>query len=199
METIYDWVTVAIFAGLVVLFMQRSTSDQVQHENNSLWLYLGAGLGCAVANYIGNKGIHLIAIPLILATLALAVFGTFFVRLVRHCGRKVSGKCTSSDEHAPDGRRDQYHHRIDEFVDRCECGGFVVADDGNPNHYRVGDLALEIVDRDGQPLLAPAGRQMIADAGPVKHLLGPVARCRQADRRNASPGKLHRVPLIRDR
>ena len=65
METVYDWVTVAIFAGLVVLFMQRSTSDQVQHENDSLWLYLGAGLGCAVANYIGNKGIHLIAVPLI--------------------------------------------------------------------------------------------------------------------------------------
>ena len=33
METVYDWVTVAIFAGLVVLFMQRSMSDQVQHEN----------------------------------------------------------------------------------------------------------------------------------------------------------------------
>ncbi len=63
METVYDWVTVAIFAGLVVLFMQRSTSDEVQHENDSLWLYLGAGLGCAVSNYIGNKGLHVIAIP----------------------------------------------------------------------------------------------------------------------------------------
>ena len=70
METPYDWVTVGIFAGLVVLFMQRSTSDEVQDESDSLLLYLGAGLGCAVANYIGNKGLHLIAIPLILATLA---------------------------------------------------------------------------------------------------------------------------------
>lgn len=69
METVYDWVTVAIFAGLVVLFMQRSTSDQVDHENDSLWLYLGAGLGCAVSNYIGNKEMHFIAVPLILATL----------------------------------------------------------------------------------------------------------------------------------
>ncbi len=71
METAYDWITVAIFAGLVVLFMQRSTSDQqVPDENDSLFLYLGAGLGCAVANYVGNEGLHLIAIPLILATLA---------------------------------------------------------------------------------------------------------------------------------
>jgi hypothetical protein len=69
METPYDWITVGIFAGLVVLFMQRSTSDEVQDENDSLWLYLGAGLGCAVSNYIGNKGMHIIAIPLILATL----------------------------------------------------------------------------------------------------------------------------------
>ena len=74
METPYDWITVAIFAGLVVLFMQRSTSDEVQHENDHLLMYLGAGLGCAVSNYIGNKGMHLIAIPLILATLAFIVY-----------------------------------------------------------------------------------------------------------------------------
>ena len=77
METVYDWVTVAIFAGLVVLFMQRSTSDEVERENDSLWLYLGAGLGCAVSNYIGNKGMHFIAVPLILATLA---FIRYFLR-----------------------------------------------------------------------------------------------------------------------
>jgi hypothetical protein len=74
METVYDWVTVAIFAGLVVLFMQRSTSEEVQHEHDSLWLYLGAGLGCAVANYIGNKGMHLIAIPLIIATIGFIIY-----------------------------------------------------------------------------------------------------------------------------
>ena len=46
-------------------WLARSTSDEVQDENDSLWLYLGAGLGCAVSNYIGNKGMHLIAIPLL--------------------------------------------------------------------------------------------------------------------------------------
>ncbi len=69
METVYDWVTVAIFAGLVVLFMHRSTADEVPHENDHLLMYLGAGLGCAVSNYFGNEGLHVIAIPLILATL----------------------------------------------------------------------------------------------------------------------------------
>ena len=27
MQTIYDWVTVAIFAGLIVIFLQRSVGD----------------------------------------------------------------------------------------------------------------------------------------------------------------------------
>lgn len=74
METVYDWVTVAIFAGLVVLFVQRSTTDEHAPEHDSLLLYLGAGLGCAVGNYLGNKGFHLIAIPLITATLFFIVY-----------------------------------------------------------------------------------------------------------------------------
>jgi uncharacterized membrane protein YccC len=74
METVYDWVTVAIFAGLVVLFVQRSTSDEELKEHDSLLLYLGAALGCAVANYLGNKGMHLLAVPLIAATLFFIVY-----------------------------------------------------------------------------------------------------------------------------
>lgn len=74
METVYDWVTVAIFAALVVLFVQRSTADEPAAEHDSLLLYLGAGLGCAVANYVGNKGMHLVAIPLIAATIFFIVY-----------------------------------------------------------------------------------------------------------------------------
>ena len=74
METVYDWVTVAIFAGLIVLFVQRSTSEVEAPQHDSLLLYLGAGVGCAVANYVGNKGLHLIAIPLIAATLFFIVY-----------------------------------------------------------------------------------------------------------------------------
>lgn len=75
METVYDWVTVAIFAGLVVLFVQRSTSEeQTAPQHDSLLLYFGAALGCAVANYVGNKGLHLIAIPLIAATVLFILY-----------------------------------------------------------------------------------------------------------------------------
>ncbi len=66
METIYDWITVGIFAGLIVLFLQRSTADE---PVDSLWSYLGAGSGCAVANYIGNEGQHLLAWLAIVATI----------------------------------------------------------------------------------------------------------------------------------
>ena len=74
METVYDWVTVAIFAGLIVLFVQRSTTEEEAKQHDSLLLYLGAGVGCAVANYVGNKGMHLIAVPLIAATLFFIVY-----------------------------------------------------------------------------------------------------------------------------
>lgn len=70
METPYDWITVGIFAGLIVLFMQRSTSDSNDEVDDPLWMYLAAGVGCAVANYIGNEGQHLLAVIAIVATLA---------------------------------------------------------------------------------------------------------------------------------
>lgn len=70
METPYDWITVGIFAGLIVLFMQRSTSESSDDIDDPLWMYLAAGVGCAVANYIGNEGQHVLAIIAIVATLA---------------------------------------------------------------------------------------------------------------------------------
>jgi Ca2+/Na+ antiporter len=74
MESVYDWVTVAIFAGLVVLFVQRSTAEEEPHQHDSLLMYLVAAVGCAVANYVGNKGLHIVAIPLVLATLGFIVY-----------------------------------------------------------------------------------------------------------------------------
>ena len=55
METPYDWVTVAIFAGLIVLFLQRSSAEG--EPQDSIWQYLAASVGCAVANYFGNQAI----------------------------------------------------------------------------------------------------------------------------------------------
>lgn len=54
METVYDWLTVAIFAGLVVLFLQRSSAPT---PVDSIWQYLGAAVGCALANWFGNEAI----------------------------------------------------------------------------------------------------------------------------------------------
>ncbi|HVH88156.1 MAG TPA: hypothetical protein VM912_15650 [Terriglobales bacterium] len=73
MQTVYDWVTLAIFAGLIVLFLQRSTSDRGE-KDASLLYYLGAGVGCAAANYLGNHGQDLGAIALLLATVAFIIF-----------------------------------------------------------------------------------------------------------------------------
>lgn len=73
METPYDWATVIVFAGLIVLFLQRSQGVARDH----LWQYLVAAVGCAVTNYLGNEaikldstGYHAAAIGLGLATLA---------------------------------------------------------------------------------------------------------------------------------
>ncbi len=76
METIYDWITVAIFAGLVVLFLQRSSSTT--EPEDSIWQYIAASLGCAVANYLGNHDEipmhHVLAIALIVATVGYVWF-----------------------------------------------------------------------------------------------------------------------------
>jgi len=69
METIYDWVSLAIFAGLIVLFLQRSTSENAD-KDVSLLYYLAAGVGCAVGNYFGNHGQQVIAVALLVATVA---------------------------------------------------------------------------------------------------------------------------------
>ena len=67
LETVFDWVTLAIFAALIVLFLQRSTESE---PRDNIWQYLGASIGCAVANYVGNEGHEIAAVLLIGAVLA---------------------------------------------------------------------------------------------------------------------------------
>jgi hypothetical protein len=73
MDTVYDWVTLAIFAGLIVLFLQRSTSDR-GGKDVSLFYYLGAGVGCAVANYLGNHDQPVAAWVLLAATIGFIIY-----------------------------------------------------------------------------------------------------------------------------
>jgi hypothetical protein len=72
MNSIYDWVTMLIFGGLVVLFLQRSAgptspSDKIYH-------YLPPALGCAVANYLGNHDQRAAAIALIITVVGYVLF-----------------------------------------------------------------------------------------------------------------------------
>lgn len=67
MQTPYDWITVAIFAGLIVIFLQRSVGDS--EPQDSILSYLPPSLGCAVSNYFGNEGYHVPAVLGIVAVL----------------------------------------------------------------------------------------------------------------------------------
>ncbi len=72
MQTPYDWLTVAIFAGLIVVFLQRSVGDD--EPVDSIWSYLPAMIGCAVSNYLGNHGYEILGILGIAAVLAYSWF-----------------------------------------------------------------------------------------------------------------------------
>jgi 4-hydroxybenzoate polyprenyltransferase len=70
-ETPFDWITVAIFAGLAVLFLQRSSMER---PVDSIPMYFPPALGCALANWLGNKDYILPAVALCVAVLAYIYF-----------------------------------------------------------------------------------------------------------------------------
>ena len=77
METIYDWITVAIFGGLVVLFLHRSTSDE---PKDHILQYMPPAIGCALANYVGNHdqgplSALIVVVVLVYIVLVLKPFG----------------------------------------------------------------------------------------------------------------------------
>ncbi len=79
METVYDWVTLGMFGGLIVLFLERSSKNE---PGDHLWQYLVAAVGCAIANYAGNDGQQVLAIAIIIGVAAyvhivLKPFGTW--------------------------------------------------------------------------------------------------------------------------
>jgi membrane-associated phospholipid phosphatase len=80
MQSVYDWVSLAVFAGLIVLFLQRSTSERSEHDVSLLY-YLAAGIGCAATNYLGNHGQDVLAIGIFVGTIA---FIWYFLKPFRH-------------------------------------------------------------------------------------------------------------------
>ena len=79
MQTVYDWVTVAFFAGLIVLFLQRSIGDGPPRD--SMLHYVLPALGCAVTNYFGNQGEHILAVLILTAS---AIYAWYFLRPLSH-------------------------------------------------------------------------------------------------------------------
>lgn len=67
MKTIYDWMTIAAFAALITLFLNRSASEE---PSDKLIQYAPAAICCAVINYLGNNGYQLIALMLLAALAA---------------------------------------------------------------------------------------------------------------------------------
>ncbi len=67
METVYDWITVAIFGALVVLFLHRSV--QPGEPQDTIYHYLPPSVGCAVANWLGNEGQGLVSFLIVLGVL----------------------------------------------------------------------------------------------------------------------------------
>ena len=68
MSSFWDFVTIAIFAGLIVLFLQRSMGEEAPHDD-PMWRYLVAAIGCAITNYLGNEVSGVAAAAVLIATL----------------------------------------------------------------------------------------------------------------------------------
>lgn len=71
MSTIYDLVTIGLFAGLAILFLQRSIGPP--SEKDRIYHYAPPAIGCAVANWLGNQHQDLGAIAVILASIGYAI------------------------------------------------------------------------------------------------------------------------------
>jgi hypothetical protein len=70
-KSIYDLLTTIVFAGLAVLFLQRSVSKE--DSGDRIYHYAPPAIGCAVANYLGNKGLDVAAGVLLAAVVAYSV------------------------------------------------------------------------------------------------------------------------------
>lgn len=66
MQTIYDWLSLALFCALAVLFLNRSAGPVVHGDR--VLRYLPPAIGCAAANYLGNEGYDLAALLLLAAS-----------------------------------------------------------------------------------------------------------------------------------
>lgn len=70
MKTIFDWLTVAAFVVLAILYLQRSSMPD---PPDKAWHYIIPSLALGLANYTGNSG-HVIASVAILTSAMLYTY-----------------------------------------------------------------------------------------------------------------------------
>jgi len=80
MKTIYDLVSVIAFAGLAILYLQRSASSSP--DPVAIWKYGAAAFGCALADYLGDHGMPVAAIAtfVVLALFSVVALKPFHVK-----------------------------------------------------------------------------------------------------------------------
>jgi hypothetical protein len=66
--TLYDLITIGLFAGLAILFLQRSLGPP--NDKDRIYHYAPPAVGCAAANWFGNQHADLVAIAIIAASVA---------------------------------------------------------------------------------------------------------------------------------
>lgn len=63
MHTIFDWITMALFCALALLFLQRSVGPALAGDR--AWHYLPPALLLACADQLGNRGYSIAAVALL--------------------------------------------------------------------------------------------------------------------------------------
>jgi hypothetical protein len=63
LTTPYDLITIGLFAGLAILFLQRSLGPP--NDKDRIYYYAPPAVGCAAANWFGNQHQDLVAIAII--------------------------------------------------------------------------------------------------------------------------------------
>ena len=83
MQTVFDWLSMALFLVLIVVFLERSTGDA--RTDDRLWHYVPPAMGCVVINLFGNEGLQSgSAVALILAVsvvLAVILYGRIVMKI----------------------------------------------------------------------------------------------------------------------
>ena len=72
MDTVFDFVSVGLFAGLAILFLQRSAAEEP--DTIPMWQYGVAAVMCAGGNWGGNHGYPIVGGVILAVTAVYSIF-----------------------------------------------------------------------------------------------------------------------------